>query len=374
MFERELRHAIRAQVAVLMVQVFTELVDRAMVAEANVHKGEREASQKKRKRPSSSSSQQQASKPQATQGNSQRPACPKCNRMHIDECRDGFMACYWCGSTGHRIPDCYVVLNNAPSQQKYGGSSQATRGGHQGGIVQAQVYSLTPGDTKNMGNVVIGTISFMSHNAIVLFNSRATHLFVSWRFSRVCGVETQLLGIDLGVAVPMRSVIVCTKVVKYHSIKIQGRKLSASLIILEMQGFDIILGMDWLASSYASIECRKKEGYLACVKAIPKEGLKLVDIPVIREFFDVFPEDLPRLPPNREVEFAIDLAPGTTPISKHQIMMDLERLGVELVDEDPQVFIAGLVVQPTLRERIKTAQREDAELVEVREGVQNRLK
>ena len=47
-----------------------------------------------------------------------------------------------------------------------------------------------------------------------------------------------------------------------------------------------------------------------------KEVLKLDDIPVVREFPDVFPEDLPGIPIDREIEFSIDLLPGTSPISK----------------------------------------------------------
>ncbi|XP_057965499.1 uncharacterized protein LOC131156066 [Malania oleifera] len=158
-----------------------------------------------------------------------------------------------------RIRDCHAVLNYTPSQQRCGGSNQVTRGGHQGGTTQARVYSLTPGDVENAKNVVTGMISFMSLNAIVMFDSGATHSFVSRRFAKVCGIDAQLLRVELGVAMPAGSVIVCSKVVKDHPIEIQGRKLSASLIVLEMQGFNIILGMDWLASSYASIECRKKE-------------------------------------------------------------------------------------------------------------------
>ncbi|XP_041025395.1 uncharacterized protein LOC121265796 [Juglans microcarpa x Juglans regia] len=87
------------------------------------------------------------------------------------------------------------------------------------------------------------------------------------------------------------------------------------------------------ASCYASIDCFKREvvfkfpeeeelrfmgsrGYLAFVVDEPKEELKLEEIPIVREYPEVFPEDLSGLPPEWEVEFAIELAPGTTPLSK----------------------------------------------------------
>ena len=47
-----------------------------------------------------------------------------------------------------------------------------------------------------------------------------------------------------------------------------------------------------------------------------KEVLKLDDIPIVREFPDVFPEDLPGIPIDREIEFSIEVLPGTSPISK----------------------------------------------------------
>ena len=57
------------------------------------------------------------------------------------------------------------------------------------------------------------------------------------------------------------------------------------------------------------------QGFLAYVIDTEKSEVKLDDIPIVREFPDVFPEELPGLPPDREIEFSIDLAPGTAPIS-----------------------------------------------------------
>ena len=57
------------------------------------------------------------------------------------------------------------------------------------------------------------------------------------------------------------------------------------------------------------------EGYLAYILGDDKD-VKLEDIPIVRDFPDVFPEELTRLPPKRDVEFTIELVSGTTPISK----------------------------------------------------------
>ena len=55
---------------------------------------------------------------------------------------------------------------------------------------------------------------------------------------------------------------------------------------------------------------------MAHVVDTKRETPEIHTIPVVNEFEDVFPKDLPGLPPDREIEFAIDLAPGTAPVSK----------------------------------------------------------
>jgi hypothetical protein len=121
-----------------------------------------------------------------------------------------------------------------------------------------------------------------------------------------------------------------------------------------MSGFDVILGMDWLSMYHACVDCFRKEvvfrppgtaefkvcgnqstnllklvsamqatrllkqgctGFLACVTLEALEA-KISELPIVRDFVDVFPEELPGLPPDREIEFTIDLVPGTGPISK----------------------------------------------------------
>ena len=115
----------------------------------------------------------------------------------------------------------------------------------------------------------------------------------------------------------------------------------------------MVLGMDWLSRHRATLDCYKKEvkfhrpgklevkfrgirrelssnmisamaeqrmlrkgcqGYLAYVVETGKEGTLLDEIPIVREFPDVFPDDIASLPPDREVEFTIDLISGTEPI------------------------------------------------------------
>nr|GEW32016.1 putative reverse transcriptase domain-containing protein [Tanacetum cinerariifolium] len=91
----------------------------------------------------------------------------------------------------------------------------------------------------------------------------------------------------------------------------------------ENNSFDIVIGMDWLSKYHAKIICDEKvvqiliDGETLIIRVLKKKSdeKRLEDIPVVKEFPDVFPEDLPGLPPVRQVEFQIDLIPGTAPVA-----------------------------------------------------------
>jgi hypothetical protein len=115
-------------------------------------------------------------------------------------------------------------------------------------------------------------------------------------------------------------------------------------IVLEESSIDLILGMPWLRKAKAiihfargTIELTSPKGERFDVKITitpsTRPAIYLVDgkfvgrnIRVVRDFPDVFPEELPGMPPDREVEFVIDLLPGTAPISKRPYRMSLEEL------------------------------------------------
>ncbi|KAL5559354.1 hypothetical protein UlMin_035565 [Ulmus minor] len=83
-------------------------------------------------------------------------------------------------------------------------------------------------------------------------------------------------------------------------------------------------------------------GYLASLIELPENGLPANQVPVVQEFVDVFPEDLPGLPPDREIKFSIDLVPGTAPMSKAPYRMapsELKELKVQLQELMDKGFI-----------------------------------
>ncbi|XP_057981228.1 uncharacterized protein LOC131166670 [Malania oleifera] len=192
----------------------------------------------------------------------------------------GLGVCFRCGQFEHQKKGCRIPYNSGTPKQPYEGGAQAPRGGQEGRTAQARVYSLTLGDTENAKDVVIGTIYMLFNKVVILFNSRATHYFISQGFVKLCGIETQQLDYELVVAMPSGSVVICSRVIHDLPVEIQ------------------------------------EKGYLAFVKDMPAGERKLEEILVVCEFPNVFPEDFLGLPPNRKVEFGIELAPGTMPISK----------------------------------------------------------
>nr|GFD29668.1 putative reverse transcriptase domain-containing protein [Tanacetum cinerariifolium] len=107
-----------------------------------------------------------------------------------------------------------------------------------------------------------------------------------------------------------------------------GHPFDIDLMPVELGSFNVIIGMDWLAKYHTLIVCDEKvvripygnEVYLAQVtskKAEDKlEEKRLEDVPIVREFLEVFPKDLPGLPPTRQVKFQIDLVLGAAPVAR----------------------------------------------------------
>ena len=143
-------------------------------------------------------------------------------------------------------------------------------------------------------------------------------------------------------------------------IEFEGLKFHANLIVLENKGLDVILGMDWLTTNKGFIDCfnrtvilthhhGKKIKVSAKERQIPRQPrLNKVDIselnkvPVVCEFLDVFPEELPGIPPTRAVEFVIDLKPGTVPIAKRPYKMPPHEL-LELKEEIDKSLHKGFI-------------------------------
>jgi len=192
----------------------------------------------------------------------------------------------------------------------------------------------------------------------VLYDSGATHSFVLESCVQELGLLVSELQFDPVVSTTsglVRTSSVCAKC----PVEVEGRMFKVNLICLPLQGLDVILGMDWLSSNRILIDYQEKnllftdleEPELLSSKGVLKEirdGVqcfmifaqlevekeeRITMIPVVREFEDVFPKEVPGLPPRREVEFSIDLVPGAGPVSIGPYRM----APVELVELKKQI-------------------------------------
>ncbi|GKB84076.1 putative reverse transcriptase domain-containing protein [Tanacetum coccineum] len=122
---------------------------------------------------------------------------------------------------------------------------------------------------------------------------------------------------------------------------------------IDLGSFDVIIGMDWLSKYHAVIVCDEKTVCILFEKKTEEnlEEKRLEDVPVVRDFSEVFPEDLPGLPPATQVEFQIDLVPGATPVARapyrlaHSKIKELSSQVQELVDK---VMPFGLTNAPAV--------------------------
>ncbi|KAJ0575595.1 putative nucleotidyltransferase, Ribonuclease H [Helianthus annuus] len=224
---------------------------------------------------------------------------------------------------------------------------------------KTETYAESSGDKKRNAredpNVVTSTFLVNNHFASILFNTGADYSFMSVEFKRTLGIESSRLEIPYSIELANGKLVESGEVVRGCTLELGERRFSIDLLPIQLGSFDVVVGMDWLSKNKAEVICHEKiiriplandetlivHGekrdaplrIISCMKAqkclrkgcvaflahvIDKkaEEPKLEDIPVVKEFPDVFPEDLPGLPPQRQVEFRIDLVPGAAPVAK----------------------------------------------------------
>ncbi|XP_060965304.1 uncharacterized protein LOC133034268 [Cannabis sativa] len=204
----------------------------------------------------------------------------------------------------------------------------------------ARVFALTRGEAATSNTVVSGQVSIYGLPCNVLFDSGAAHSYIATRIIDSIDKPCDLLRCGIVTELPSRETMLSTRRMRDVPIIIEIKELMGDLIELEMKEYDVIIRMDWLSSHGVTINCRKKlvvfetkAGIVNLVDRAIGTQLNVENVHIVCEFPEVFPEDLPGLPPDREVEFVIELAPGTNPISKAPYVMapnELKELKIQL--------------------------------------------
>jgi len=218
---------------------------------------------------------------------------------------------------------------------------------------------MTGAEAAGSGNLVIGRCMIAGESLCVLYDSGATHSFVSIACVERLGLPVYELHCELAVSTPASGLVRTSSLCARLPVEVEGRRYRVNLICLPLQELEVILGMDWLSANHILIDCREKklfflnaeEPELVSSQSVMRElhdgaqcymiftymeverGETTSVIPVVQDFGDVFPEEVPGLPPSREVEFSIDLVPRTGPVSMAPYLM----APVELVELKKQI-------------------------------------
>jgi hypothetical protein len=206
--------------------------------------------------------------------------------------------------------------------------------------------------------IMTGTFSINHQPVIILFDSSATHSFISSKCGTKVGLDFYPTKGAYMIATPGGK-IASNQIYRKVPIQLGSNLIKTDLLLLDLEGMDVLLGMDWMTRHRVSLDISsraveidspdhettilylpQRECNDSCAYAV--EGIKLTDIPIICENPDVFPDDLPGIPPNRNIEFVIELQPGTAPISKRPYRMppnELAELKIQLQDLLDKGFI-----------------------------------
>nr|GEV59203.1 putative reverse transcriptase domain-containing protein [Tanacetum cinerariifolium] len=222
--------------------------------------------------------------------------------------------------------------------------------------VRGKAYVLGGGDTNPGSNTVTGTFLLNEHHAYMLFDSGADRSFISNTFSMLLDITPSALDVSYAVelvdertsdAITNHAVIVCDeKIVRIH----YGNK------ILIVQGDKRDKGKK---SALSIISCLKAQKYMekGCQVFLPQVTKKeiddkskekrLEDVLTVRDFLEVFVEDLPGLPLIRQVEFQIDLVPGAAPVARASYRLAPSKM------QELSTQLEGIHVDPSKNESIK---------------------
>nr|GEX60533.1 putative reverse transcriptase domain-containing protein [Tanacetum cinerariifolium] len=292
------------------------------------------------------------------------------------------IVCYECGRPGHFRRDCPKLKNQNRGNQTRNKTGNKTGGNE----VIAKAYAIGEGGTNPDSNVVTGTFLLNNCYASMLFVSGADRSFVSTTFSALLDVAPSTLYTSYAVELADGRISETNIVLRGCTLGLLGHPFDIDLMPVELGSFDVIIGMDWLAKYHALIVCNEKvvripygnevliirgdnyngesklniisctktqkyiqkgcHVYLAQVtskKAEDKsEEKRLEDMPMVRKFSEVFPEDLPGLPPARQVEFQIDLVPGAAPVARTPYRLtpaEMQELSTQLQEHSDKGFI-----------------------------------
>ncbi|GJY13195.1 putative reverse transcriptase domain-containing protein [Tanacetum coccineum] len=237
-------------------------------------------------------------------------------------------------------------------------------------------------------NIVTGTFLLNNHYASILFDTGADRSFIPTAFSSLINIAPTPLEIFYDVELADGKLVAINTIIRGCTLNFLDHPFNIDLMPVELGSFDVIIGMDWLRRYHAVIVCDEKlvqvpygnetltfrgnessngresrlavisyskaqeymakgcQVFLAQISAKKEEDKsekkQIEDVPIVRDFPEVFPEDLPGLPPTRPVEFQIDLIPGAAPVARAPYRLapsEMKELSEQLQELSDKGFI-----------------------------------
>ena len=247
--------------------------------------------------------------------------------------------------------------------------------------VPAQAYAMRAVEDQDAPGVIAGSFTLYNNEIHALIDPGSTRSYVCIEQLSDKLPSIEPLAYDMLVTSPLRHSVRVNRVYKNSPLIVHDREFSVDLIALTFHEFDLILGMNWLSKHWAIVDCDKKTLLLKCfdlsevtvqgirselmsnaistmqVRRFLKQGceafldlvldskrgqVNLEDIPMIKEFSDVFLKELPDLPPEREVDLSIEVVQGTTSIFRVPYRMASTKLK-ELKTQFQELLDKGFV-------------------------------
>ncbi|GJR49311.1 putative nucleotidyltransferase, ribonuclease H [Tanacetum coccineum] len=257
-----------------------------------------------------------------------RPLCKKCTLHHIGPCT---VKCNTCNKVGHLTKNCRnkgsatgsnllpvtVTCHACGEKWHYANQCRKTTNNN----AQGRAYMLRDRNAHQDPNVVTGMFLLNQHLARVLFDSGADKSFVSISLASMLNIPPITIDTFYNIEMADGNLVSTNTIIQGATLTLLNQPFEIDLMPIKLGSFDVVIGMDWLSKYHARIICDEKvihipiNGETLIIRVMEKKSdeKRLEDIPVVREFLEVFPEDLPGLPPVRQVEFQIDLIPGAAP-------------------------------------------------------------
>nr|GEX68715.1 putative reverse transcriptase domain-containing protein [Tanacetum cinerariifolium] len=273
------------------------------------------------------------------------------------------------------------IKKNYPKLKNHGN-------GNENGVAQGRAYALGGRDASLDSNIITGTFLLNNRYATILFDTYADRSFVSTTFSSLIDITPTTLENHYDVELANGKIIRVNTIIRGYTLNFMNHHFNIDLMLVSLGSFDVIIGMDWLKKYHIVIICDKKivrvlferemlifqgDGnnqreesrlnIISCAKTQKylskgcdvflahittkeakdkSEGKRLKDVSIIRDFPKVFPEELPGIPPARQVEFQINLVPGVAPVARAPYRLVPFEMK-ELVEQLQELFDKGFI-------------------------------